>query len=132
MIWCFASVTDETVQNIILDLNSCTCSLDEPPTTFLKSVLNSLLQQFTELAKISLQTGTFPKALKVAVIKPLLKKNSLDPVVLSNYRPISNLPFLGKVLEKVVYIQHTASLSAHIFFNAFQSDFRPTIAQIQP
>ena len=42
-------------------------------------------------------------SLKVAHIIPLLKKPSLDPESLSNYRPVSNLPFLFKVLEKIVF-----------------------------
>lgn len=52
----------------------------------------------------------FPKAIKTAVIKPLLKKKNLDASTLNNYRPISNIPFIGKV-EKVVYNQITAYLN---------------------
>ena len=40
--------------------------------------------------------------LKTAIVKPLLKKSSLDKHLLKNHRPISNLPFLSKILEKVV------------------------------
>lgn len=40
----------------------------------------------------------FPMSLKTAVVIPLLKKNDLNASVLSNYRPISNLPFFGKVI----------------------------------
>ena len=39
---------------------------------------------------------------KIAVIKPLIKKPTLDPEVLANYRPISNRPFLSKILEKLI------------------------------
>uniref|UniRef100_A0A8C7YG36 Reverse transcriptase domain-containing protein n=1 Tax=Oryzias sinensis TaxID=183150 RepID=A0A8C7YG36_9TELE len=74
---------------------------------------------------MSLQSGIFPEALKTAVIKPLLKKSGLDPIVLNNYRPISNLPFLGKVLEKVVYQQLTDFLLLSNSFDVFQSGFRP-------
>ena len=48
---------------------------------------------------LSLQLGYVPQVFKVAVIKPLLKKPSLDPDILANYRPISNLPFISKILE---------------------------------
>ncbi|KAI3367040.1 hypothetical protein L3Q82_009670 [Scortum barcoo] len=48
------------------------------------------------------QRGFVPKSFKVAVIKPLIKKPTLDADVLANYRPISNLPFLSKILEKAV------------------------------
>jgi len=48
----------------------------------------------------SLQTGHVPATLKTAVIRPLLKKATLDLDVFANYRLISNLPFISKVLEK--------------------------------
>ena len=70
----FTPVTDKTVQEFISDLSSCTSCLDELPTRFLKSVLSSLLPQITQIVNISLQTGTFPRALKAAVIKHLFKK----------------------------------------------------------
>ena len=48
----------------------------------------------------SLLSGYVPQSFKVAVIQPLLKKLNLDPEVSANYRSISNLPFLSKILEK--------------------------------
>ena len=51
---------------------------------------------------LSLLTGYVPQTFKIAVIKPLLKKATLDPDILANYRPISNLPFVSKILEKAV------------------------------
>src|SRR4029434_6957598 len=55
----------------------------------------------------SLISGYVPKSFKIAVIKPSLKKPNLDPDNLANYRPISNLPFLSKILEKIVAKQLT-------------------------
>uniref|UniRef100_A0A3B3HFB5 Reverse transcriptase domain-containing protein n=1 Tax=Oryzias latipes TaxID=8090 RepID=A0A3B3HFB5_ORYLA len=121
----FIPVTDQTVQETITRLSSSTCCLDVLPTRFLKSVLNSVLPSITQIVNMSLQSGIFPEALKTAVIKPLLKKSGLDPTVLNNYRPISNLPFLGKVLEKVVYQQLTDFLLLNNSFDVFQSGFRP-------
>uniref|UniRef100_A0A8C7XI96 Reverse transcriptase domain-containing protein n=1 Tax=Oryzias sinensis TaxID=183150 RepID=A0A8C7XI96_9TELE len=121
----FVPVTDQTVQEIITRLSSSTCCLDVLPTRFLNSVLNSVLPPITQIVNMSLQSGIFPEALKTAVIKPLLKKSGLDPTVLNNYRPISNLPFLGKVLEKVVYQQLTDFLLLNNSFDVFQSGFRP-------
>uniref|UniRef100_A0A3Q3LKF2 Reverse transcriptase domain-containing protein n=1 Tax=Mastacembelus armatus TaxID=205130 RepID=A0A3Q3LKF2_9TELE len=118
-------VNDITVEETISSLSSSTCCLDVLPTKFLKSVLSSLLPQLTQLVNNSLQSGTFPRALKIAVIKPLLKKSSLDVMVLNNYRPISNLPFLGKIIEKVVYQQLTDFLMLNNYFDDFQSGFRP-------
>ena len=51
---------------------------------------------------MSLSQGKVPASLKEAIVIPLPKKQSLDPDVLSNYRPVSNLPQLSKTLENVV------------------------------
>ena len=78
----------------------------------------------TDVINSSLKAGHVPSALKTAVIRPLLKKNTLDPDVLGNYRPISNLPFLVKVLEKVVAAQLQDHLQLNSLFEKFQSGFR--------
>uniref|UniRef100_A0A669B839 Reverse transcriptase domain-containing protein n=1 Tax=Oreochromis niloticus TaxID=8128 RepID=A0A669B839_ORENI len=76
------------------------------------------------LINLSLIIGYVPQAFKVAVVKPLLKKPSLDPAVLCNYRPISNLPFISKILERVVVKQLTDHLQRNGLFEEFQSGFR--------
>ncbi len=48
-----------------------------------------------------LSTGSFPNSLKCAVVMPYLKKKQV-PSYFSNFRPISNLPFISKIIEKVV------------------------------
>ena len=59
------------------------------------------------LTIINLSSGVVPANLKHAVVQPLLKKKKmgLDPTVLANYRPISKLPFLSKILENIAYSQ---------------------------
>uniref|UniRef100_A0A8C7X2X5 Reverse transcriptase domain-containing protein n=1 Tax=Oryzias sinensis TaxID=183150 RepID=A0A8C7X2X5_9TELE len=73
----------------------------------------------------SLETGYVPQSFKYAVVKPLLKKPSLDPSILANYRPISNLPFISKILERVVVKQLYCHLQDNCLFEDFQSGFRP-------
>ena len=46
--------------------------------------------------------GIFPDHLKGAIVRSLLKKSGLDVNENKNFRPVSNLPFLGKVIEKEV------------------------------
>ena len=46
--------------------------------------------------------GTFPELLKVGQITPVFKKG--NPQLLDNYRPVSTLPLLGKILEKVIWV----------------------------
>ena len=76
------------------------------------------------MVNASLVSGIFPSCLKYAIVTPLLKKNNLGPLVFENYRPISNLPFLGKILEKVVYQQLHMYLSNNNLFDVYQSGFR--------
>src|SRR4029434_4095671 len=71
-----------------------------------------------------LLTGIFPSELKTALVRPLLKKSNLDSSVLINFRPISNLPFLSKILEKIVFKQLNNFLDANCAFDTFQSGFR--------
>ncbi|CAJ1063628.1 galanin receptor type 1b isoform X2 [Xyrichtys novacula] len=72
----------------------------------------------------SLLTGYVPQSFKTALIKPLLKKPTLDSSSLANYRPISNLPFISKILEKVVANQLCDFLHNNGLLEDFQSGFR--------
>ena len=72
------------------------------PTFLLKECIGELIPVITQIINKSLTSGYVPESFKSAVITPLLKKSSLDIDNLTNYRPVSNLPFLSKVLEKVV------------------------------
>ncbi len=62
---------------------------------------------------------------KTSIIKPLIKKPQLDPKDLVIYRPISNLPFLSKILERVASSQLYSFLKNYICED-FQSGFRPS------
>jgi hypothetical protein len=98
--------------------------LDPIPTTLLYENIEELLPTITKIINDSLITGTVPNDFKTALVRPLLKKKSLDPENLKNYRPISNLPFLSKLLEKVVLQQLLAHLNANNLCNPFQSAYR--------
>ena len=70
-------------------------------------------------------TGVIPVAFKNALVTPLLKKATLNQDVLKNHRPVSNLPFIPKVLERVVLSQlldYFASTEQH---EPHQSAYRP-------
>ncbi len=76
------------------------------------------------MVNASLLSGTFPNSLKTTVVKPLLKKRNLDNTMFSNYRPISNLPFIGKIIEKVVFNQLNKYLNSNGYLDNFQSGIR--------
>ena len=59
----------------------------------------------TNIVNQSLTTREFPFLLKLSHVRPRLKKDNLDKEILKNYRPVVNIPFLSKVIEKVVATQ---------------------------
>ena len=121
----FSFPTEEYISELITKSNSSTCLLDPIPTSLVKVCLPVIITPITSIIKSSLTTGTVPSSLKVAMIRPTLKKPGLDCNDLNNYRPISNLPFISKILEKVVASQLQAYLQHHHLFEQFQSGFRP-------
>uniref|UniRef100_A0A672KIL5 Reverse transcriptase domain-containing protein n=1 Tax=Sinocyclocheilus grahami TaxID=75366 RepID=A0A672KIL5_SINGR len=121
----FEEIDSKILEEIVQHLKSSTCYLDTLPTYFFKRVLNCLEADLLEVVNASLLSGTFPNSLKTAVVKPLLKKRNLDNTILSNYRPISNLPFIGKIIEKVVFNQLNKYLNSNGYLDNFQSGFRP-------
>ncbi len=84
-----------------------TCMFDHIPSKLLKEVLPEVIDPLLTIIHLSLSLGYVPKkTFKLAVIKPVIE---LDPKELINYRPISNLPFLSKILEKLVSSQIQSS-----------------------
>lgn len=71
----------------------------------MKEMLPKVVDPLLNIINSSLSLGYVPKAFKLAMIKQLVKKPQLDPTELVNYRPISNLPFLSKILKKAVSSQ---------------------------
>ena len=61
---------------------------------------------------------------KHAIITPILKKPLLDPNIIANYRPISQLPFISKILERIVAIQLNRFIAENKLYDIFQSAFR--------
>jgi len=76
-------------------------------------VLEYLLPLITAIINKSLAKSKVPLSFKKANIRPLLKKPNLDKGELKNYRPVSNLPFLSKILEKLVAKPLEIHFSSH-------------------
>ena len=87
----------------------------------------SVVKGLTKCINKSIETGYFPDSLKLANVAPVFKKE--DPLDKSNYRPLSILPLLSKVYEKVIYNQ--LSDYSDSFLNNILSDFRKAHGQPQ-
>jgi len=77
----------------------------------------------TNIVNLSLSSGNFQHTLKESVISPLLKKPTLDKDELSNYRPISNLSLISKILERVVKSRLSDHLTSNNLVNTHQSAY---------
>ena len=120
----FEPVTCDHIKKLILSMPSKSCILDPLPSNCFRACMDELVPVITDIVNKSLLDGVVPCEFKYAVIKPLLKKSNLDPDILKNYRPVSNLPFLSKLLEKVVLEQLLKHLEANNLLEPFQSAYR--------
>ena len=96
---------------------SKSCELDPVPGKFLKLIVNHLSPVISKIVNLSLENASMPSMLKLSVIKPLLKKQNLTTEEFSSFRPISNLTFLSKSIEKVVshqLIEHLEKNNIHV------------------
>jgi len=98
--------------------------LDIIPTFLLKACLPVLLQPITTIVNLSFSEGTFPHQFKHALVSPLLKKHNLPPNDFSSYRPISNLNFISKTIERIIHTRLTTHLSTFPSLSSFQSAYR--------
>ena len=76
------------------------CSLGPVLTWMVKGATDIIATSIRDILNTSMSNGTLPKSLKTAIISLLLKKLSLHHEVMSNYRPVTNMPFLSNRLEK--------------------------------
>lgn len=120
----FSPVTKDDVLKIIKASSVTSCSLDPIPASLLKSHLQDLLPTITTIVNESLSTGAVPSSLKHACIRPLLKKAGLDQEVNASYRPISNLPYVGKVIERVAVSQLQGYLTDNNLHPRMQSAYK--------
>ena len=100
----FAPLTEKQVSTIVNSLKSKLCELDSIPTTMLKKMLPKVILLITKIVNILLGEGCFCREWTTAVVRPLLKKLGLQ-LVFTNYRPVSNLTFVSKIIEQCMLLQ---------------------------
>ena len=120
----FEPSTDIEISKFIKKAASKSCALDAIPTWLLKLCLEELLPCITYIVNLSLSTSHVPATLKLALIVPLIKKLLLDPEVLKNFRPVSNLTFISKLIERVVALRLNEHLTRNKLQEVLQSAYR--------
>ena len=115
-------LTDEEIEKEICNMNNKTCELDPIPTYLIKDILPVVLKTITQIVNMSLTTGTFPLDWKTAMVKSLIKKARLE-ISKKNYRPVSNLCSLSKLVEHCVLKQFLKHCDNNCLLPDFQSAY---------
>ena len=108
----FTNIDEIIVKKTINNLpTKNSCGYDDISSKLLNVIAPVIIKPLTLLINQVLHTGIFPDKLKIAKVIPIYKKG--DPQLFENYRPISLLPTISKVLEKIIHKQ----LSSYFFMN---------------
>ena len=118
----FGRITTDELRKVIMESPSKSCALDPLPTPLLKLCVDELLPSISIIINKSLSSGYMPKQFKEAIIIPIPKKANIKE--LTNFRPISNLPFLSKVIERIVIDKLSEYCSVHGLEESLQSAYR--------
>ena len=94
-------VSDNEIFKLICDLKDSASGWDELRPNMIKHVKEHIKFPLTHICNLSLSTGVFPCELKTANIVPIFKAN--DEMIFSNYRPVSVLPVLSKLIGRLMY-----------------------------
>ena len=119
----FIPATEQEISDILNDTEFKLSSVDPIPASLLKENLDMIIPHLCDIVNLSLSSGNIEGA-KIAHITPLIKDSSLDNSILNNYRPISNLSFVGKLIERVVLSRLNEHLSRNNLNITHQSGYK--------
>ena len=119
----FQPTTADEIKEIVSDSGFKCSPSDLLPLKLLKQNFQTLLPLFVDLVNLSMASGSMD-GVKEADIIPLLKGDSLDQNVLKNFRPVSNLMFIGKLTERVVLRRLNDHMSRNGLHIAEQSAYK--------
>ena len=123
----FSFVTEDLVLKLLKDMNiDKAAGIDNLSGKLLKDAANILAKPISKICNLSIKYSVFPTDCQIAKLKPLFKKGSTT--LPKNYRPISLLPLISKIFEKVVHDQTQAFLDENKILFKFQSGFRRTFS----
>ena len=119
----FATYTESDIKKLIGSMKTKSCELDMIPTKLLKEHIDVFAPVVTRLVNLSLTMGRFPEEWKCAIVRPLLKKLGME-LVHKSYRPVLNLSFLSKLIEKAALNQFVEHCDQYNLIPDYQSAYR--------
>ena len=123
----FSTFTDmklDDIRELAATVLSKSCVLDPLPSSIIKQCTDLLLPTITNIVNLSLREGCMPTCLKSALLSPLFKKPYADFLQFKNFKPISNLKALSKIIDKSVVLQLNNYLMNNNLHENFQSAFK--------
>ncbi len=108
----FEPLSEQDVRKLVFQSKSTSCALDPIPTALLKECIDIILPLLTKMVNASLVTGVFPNEWKLALVVPLIKKFGLE-LTFNNFRPVSNLPFVSKLVERAAIQQENPHVNTN-------------------
>ena len=108
---------------LITSSPSKSCKLDCIPTWLMKTHIDAFISFITHVINCSFTSAVFPKYMGHALITPVLKKPSLDSNDFSNYRPVSNINSISKIIEKAASNQLKDYLCKNNLIDMYQSAY---------
>ena len=115
--------TEDDVRSVISSFVTKGCNLDNIPVYIYKYLIPVLCPFIANLFNCSISEGIFPDCLKVGRVIPLHKAG--DTKACTNYRPITTLPVLSKIFEKLMYKRMSSFINKFELIVPFQYGFRP-------
>ena len=115
-------VNTEELTKLILGLKNSAPGHDEILPKFLKLSINCIIDPLLHVCNLSLSNGVFPSELKVAKVVPIFKGG--DTTKLTNYRPVSILSVVSKVLERLMYNRMFSFIEKYKILYDYQFGFR--------
>ena len=122
--------TEDELVHIIEGLKNVGAGADSINAKLFKSSYKSILNTLVHFFNRCLESGIFPSVLKIAIVKPIFKSG--DKQQTNNYRPISILPFISKVLEKLIHCRIIAHLDKNNIIHENQFGFQQNKATYMP
>ncbi len=117
----FLEVDSDTLRKSLSEINNKSCCLDPMLTSLVKTNIEYLLPVILKIVNLSISKCQFPNELKSGLITPTIKDMSKDTDDCSNYRPVSSLPYLSKVIEKTIHNQLSDYIEQHGFHAIYHS-----------
>ena len=117
-------MSEEDLLKILKSSPSKSCDLDPIPASLGKECTDVLITPITKIVNYSIKESSFPNCFKLAYVTPFQKKLSLDRNIFKKYRPVSNLSFISKLIEKVVAKQLSEFILHKGLLNVNQSAYK--------